>query len=259
MPIRIAVIAEAEADRRQICETIDRKILSHAPDWLDAEQLETERIYCGLLPNTIFTKWAELRDIPKVSGAPRSGIIGFNEGQNRRFDYPLGRKALIHCALAHPRIDAAVLVRDMDQQHAERTASLAQARSEVSEAAMRVVLALPRAKREAWVLNGFVPLTKSEKRRYEDIRSKLSFDPCECSEELHAMKEGATRDAKRVLAELIGKDLNREDRFEREARCWRATEWKILRERGKESGLARFLEDVKEHLVPLVTGNARPN
>jgi hypothetical protein len=43
MPARIAVIAEAEADRRQVCELIDRKIREHAPEWWDDAQLEVER------------------------------------------------------------------------------------------------------------------------------------------------------------------------------------------------------------------------
>jgi hypothetical protein len=134
MPIRIAVIAEAEADRRQICEMIDRKIRHHAPDWWDDKQLEAERVYCGLLPGTSFTKWAELRTIVTDPNVLRSGgFIGFGGGKNRRFDYPLGRKALNYCVLAHPRVDAVVLVRDMDQQPVERAASLAQAQADVSE------------------------------------------------------------------------------------------------------------------------------
>ena len=252
MSIRIAVIAEAEADRRQICETIDRKLRHHAPAWWDDEQLQSERVYCGLLPGTSFTKWAELRTIVTDQNALRSGgFIGFGAGKNRRFDYPLARKALIHCALANPRMDAVVLIRDMDQQPVERTASLAQAQADASEATMKVILALPRAKREAWVLNGFIPLDSKEAAAFDAVRVELSFDPCERPEELYATKTGATRNAKRVLARLIADDR------EREAKCWLETDWSILRSRGKGSGLTQFLADVTERLVPLVTGQLR--
>jgi hypothetical protein len=159
MPIRIAVIAEAEAeaDRRQICETIDRKIRHHAPDWWDDEQLEAERVYCGIIPGTIFTKWTELRRIKDPNALRSGGFIGFGRGQSRGFDHPLGRKALNYCVLAHPRVDAVVLIRDMDQQSDERASSLGRAKAEVSAASITVILAMPRSKREAWILNGLHP------------------------------------------------------------------------------------------------------
>jgi hypothetical protein len=251
MPIRIAVIAEAEADRRQICEMIDRKICHHAPDWWEEDQLEIERVYCGLLPGTPFTKWADLRKIQAPNALRSGGFIGFGRGQNRRFDYALGRKALNHCVLTHPNMDAVVLVRDMDQQPDERRASLVQAESEFSSVALTVILALPRSKREAWVLNGFMPLHADEAAKLDSVRSELSFDPCERAEKLYAMKTGAKRDAKRVLACLIGDDP------EREAKCWCDTDWNILRKRGTGSGLTQFLKDVKERLVPLIIGQKR--
>jgi hypothetical protein len=249
MPVRIAVIAEADVDRRQVCELVDRKIKDHAPDWWDAEQIEAEREYCGLVPATFFTRWTELRDLPTPEGAlRRGGLIGFGERQRLHFDYPLGRKALLSCTLAKPRVDAVILIRDMDQQPEDRTASLTQARDEIPGQVMRVVLALPRAKREAWVLNGFDPRGANEGTLLAALREELGFDPRMRAENLDAMEHGAKRDAKRVLHHLIGKD------HEREASCWRDTPWSSLRERGVGSGLVHFLVEVKERLVPLVTG-----
>lgn len=249
MPVRIAVVAEAAADWQQVCETVDRKILKHAPEWWDAAQLAAEREYCGLAPGTPFTRWRELRELPSAEGAlRRGGYIGFDARQHLHSDYPLGRKALVSCVLARPRVDAVILVRDMDQQPEERTASLAQARDEIPAHALTIVLALPRAKREAWVLNGFDPLTDGENAALADLRGVLGFDPRLRAERLDAMEHGAKRDAKRVLKCLIGDDR------EREARCWRDTPWAVLRERGVESRLTDFLAEVKELLVPLVTG-----
>jgi hypothetical protein len=116
---------------------------------------------------------------------------------------------------------------------------------------MEVILALPHAKREAWVLNGFIPLDSEETAALDEVRAELSFDPCERAEELYATKTGAKRDAKRVLARLIADD------HEREAKCWLETDWSILRSRGKGTGLTQFLGDVTERLVPLVTGQDR--
>ena len=247
MPVRIAVIAEAAADWRQVCEMVDRKIRDHAPDWWDEHQLGAEREYCGLAPGTPFTRWCDLRNLPSPEGAlRRGGYIGFGARQHLHSDYPLGRRALVSCVLA--RVDAVILVRDMDQQPKERAASLTQAREEIPAHFLTIVLALPQAKREAWVLNGFDPQNSGEQAALAELRADLGFDPRLRAEQLDAMEHGAKRDAKRVLKRLIGDD------HEREARCWRDPSWAVLRERGVESCLARFLAEVKDRLVPLVTG-----
>jgi len=227
MPIRIAVIAEAPADFRHVSELIDRKVRDHAPDWWDEEQLAHERAYCGLQPGSAFTRWAELRGLPAGKGLLRNGgILGLETPQRFHYDYPLGRKALILCALAELRPDAVVLIRELDQQPGERKNSLEQARDEIPPEAMRVVLALPRAKREAWALAGWVPESEEEEATFATEREGLAFHPCERAEELDAMQHGAPRDAKRVLAVLTAGDS------EREARCWRKTPWATLRARG---------------------------
>jgi hypothetical protein len=247
MPARIAVIAEADADRRQVCELVGRKLRAHAPDWWDDEQLAAEREYCGLLPGTLFTRWRELRDLPSPEGAlRRGGFIGFS-GRMRHFDYPLGRKAPLSCTLASPLMDAVILIRDMDNQPKERAASLHEARGEIPAHRLKIALALPNAKREAWVLNGFEPQDEKERAALEAVRQELAFDPLSHAEKLDATTHGAKADAKRVLARLINDHT-------REARCWTATSWQILRQRGVHSGLTAFLQEVKDHLVPLVTG-----
>jgi hypothetical protein len=252
MPVRIAVIAEADADRRQVCELVDRKIKDHAPVWWAEGQIEVEREYCGLAPATLFTRWAELGSLPSPEGAlRRGGFIGFEKRQHLHYDYPLGRKALVSCVLATPRVDAVILIRDMDQQPEERTASVEEARNEVSAEALKIVLALPRAKREAWVLNGFDPQNAKERASLAGLREDLGFDPRLRPEELDAMEHGAKRDAKRVLHLLIESDDH-----ERESRCWIETSWETLRTRGRGSRLTHFLTEVREILVPLVTGRA---
>lgn len=242
------MIAEADADRRQVCEMVDRKIRDHAPDWWDEDQLSAEREYCGLIPGTPFTRWTDLKKLPGPRGAlRRGGFIGFPARQHRRFDYPLGRIALLSCVLATPSVDAVVLIRDMDDQPIERAASLAEARAEIPPDRLKIALALPRTKREAWVLNGFDPQNRKETEALAALRQELGFDPRTRSEDLDAMAHGAKRDVKRVLAELTGNDR------ERETPCWMETAWPVLRERGEKSGLAGFLQEVKDRLVPLVT------
>lgn len=152
MPVRIVVIAEAEADQKHACDLIDRKVLHHAPGWLDAEQLGHEREWRGLLPGTPFTRWREIPAIAaeKVAAHGRIGPIGFRGGDKRRYDYPATRKVLILCGLMNPRPDAVLFIRDLDSQVEERRASIEQARADLSAAHMEIILALPNAKREAW-------------------------------------------------------------------------------------------------------------
>jgi len=249
MPVRIVIVAEAEADRRQICDLIDRKIRAHSPDWWGEDQIEEEREYCGLKDGSSFTTWHELSARGSSEGAlRRGGYIGFRARRPLHSDYPEARNALINCILAPSKVDVVVLVRDMDDQPKERANSLAQARDDVPPDALRVVLALPETEREAWVLNGFEPRDATEKAALARVRKELGFDPRLRPEELQAMKHGAKRDPKRVLKELMGRD------HERQASCWRETPWHVLRERGQGSGLTQFLAEVKEKLVPLVTG-----
>lgn len=243
MPVRIVVIAESDADRRHICALVDRKIRDHAPDWWDERQIEHEREWCGLEPGTLFTPWAQLKRFKARAGALRSsGFIGFDgRTGERRYDYPATRIALMVCHLAEPRPDAVVLVRDMDKDPKSRRASICAAEAEFCS--LRVVLALPEAKREAWVLNGFVPRDEGEQARYREVSEDFSFDLVMRAEELHAEKHGTKRDAKRVLRALMPP--------EREEACWMETPWAVLRANGEGSGQAEFLAAVKDRLVPL--------
>ncbi len=249
MPIRIAVVVESPVDFRHVTELIDRKVLEHAPDWWDDQQLAAERAYCGLEDGRKFTCWRELRALPGGLGLfLHGGALELDRPQRLHFDYTLGRKALIVCALLQPRPDVLLMVRDMDQQPEERRGSLRAVREEIPRATMEVVLALPCAKREAWALAGWQPQSAEEEKTFAAVREELSFHPCQNSEQLDAAEHGATRDAKRVLSRLT------KGSTERESRCWLETPWAVLRAAGQGNGLAEFLADVKEILVPAITG-----
>lgn len=249
MPARIVVIAEATADFRHASGLIDRKILHHAPEWFDDAQLQIERQWCGIEPGSPFTCWKDINRLAKTHDGLRGrGPLGFGQGDSFRFDYSPTRKALQMCALMTPRPNAVLLVRDLDNQPRERRVSIEQARKDMNLGNMEVVLALAEAKREAWVLNGFDPRTRAEERKLASLRRELGFDPRAQANQLDAVKHGAKRDAKRVLAGLTAGDATREEA------CWLETDWTILRQRGTASGLSAFLTDAKDRLVPLITG-----
>ena len=102
-------------------------------------------------------------------------------------------------------------------------------------------MATPQPEVEAWHVSGFVP-DVAEQKRLEALRGELSFDPTTQSERLTSHPNDAPRDAKRVLARLCGADRERQER----CLCDRA----LLRQRGQHNGLAAFLDEVDERIVP---------
>ena len=81
----------------------------------------------------------------------------------------------------------------------------------------------------------------------------LGFDPCSAAEQLTASEEGAKRDAKRVLDALTGGAPEREDA------CLEEPPLALLRQRGAKTGLAPYLQEVEERLVPLFNPSAKPS
>ena len=253
MPTRILVVAEAEADWRMVTHLIDRKSLHHAPDWMkdDPESIAAHREWCGLEANTAFTTLSRLKRIAKdkqKSGFRGAGPLGFSSSMPRGYEWPSLRKVFILSVLGpNPGPDVIVYTRDMDRQLLERKESIEDAISKMPDLPFAVVMANANPKREAWILNGFVASNASEEARLQEVRDELHFDPCEAAEGLDASTHGALKDAKRVLRRLTGSDP------ERELDCLNAP-WGVLRQRGKGTGLADFLDEIKRQIVPRVTG-----
>ena len=251
MAKRIVIIVESSADFRHVTGLLDRKILHHAPAGFDVKQLAGERAWHGLEKDSEFTVWKDIKRLAKnETGLRGRGPIGFRRDQDRGHDYPSARKVLQMCAAMEPRPDAVILFRDLDDQPKERRRSIEKAKEESPVRNVEIVLALAETEREAWILNGFEPRTKQERSTLAALRKDLGFSPLEQAHKLDATSPGAKRDAKRVLKALTRGDA------EREEECWAKTDWKLLRERGKATGLHAFLEDAKKLLLPLITGKS---
>ncbi len=143
--------------------------------------------------------------------------------------------------------DAVLLIRDVDDQ-GKRRQGLEQARA-IYSSLTRIIIGVAIPERECWVLSGFDPEDEEEERRLAAEIQKLGSDPCLRSHELTAGKDDqATRSPKRVLAVLTG------GRWERQRKCWQATDLSVLADRGRANGLRDYLEEVRTLLVPLITG-----
>jgi hypothetical protein len=237
----LVVVCEADADRRIACGLADR-VLCQEVEWIEPESLAAIRTWRGLEEGTSHLRWAQAFNLFKKSGLKAHGHF---DGRPGGPDALAARRVffLLHEAPFHP--DAVVLIRDSDGELDRRT-GLEQARTEWKEP-IPIVLGLAHPKREAWVLAGFEPKDEKEKSALTGARKSLGFDPRIRSHELHAREPGALRDAKRVLAELTGGQGDREEA------CWVESRLELLLERGEQSGLTAYVQEIRERLVPLFT------
>jgi hypothetical protein len=237
--LSIAVVCEADADRRIACDLADRVVSEHAV-WITSEVVENYRRFRGLDKATPFLPWSKVHDLAKKQGIRAHGWFSGKPGEPDAF---AGRRALLVLIGSARPLDAVLLIRDSDGQE-QRRLGQEQARSDQSWAPC-VVIGVAHPKRECWVLNGFEPQDAMEEHKVSELRRELGFGPCEKADRLNAQKDGAKRDAKRVLQKLT------DGSAEREAKCWRETSLGTLETRGEHTGLRAYLSELRERLVPL--------
>ncbi|WP_242045408.1 hypothetical protein [Anabaena catenula] len=148
------------------------------------------------------------------------------------------------------QIKAVLFIRDLDNQP-ERKEGIEQARLEHFNKTpkLEIIIGAADPKREAWVLNGFIPFNQQEEQILEEIKNKLSFDPSLESHRLRATSEKEPeriRNVKVVVEQLTGNDM------EREKQCWEDTNLKHLRERGVDTGLTNYMCEVEERLAAII-------
>jgi hypothetical protein len=150
-------------------------------------------------------------------------------------------------------IDVVVLIWDTDQQRDERRAGVAAARDAARQWKLfEIACGFPDPEREAWVLAGFDPCDDAERQSLEELHRDLGFSPVLHAVRLRDANDGAQRNIKRVLGVLTGGDPDREQR------CWVEPSLSTLRDRGGETGLAAFLDEISAALLPLLDPGA-PN
>jgi hypothetical protein len=175
-------------------------------------------------------------------------LFGKFNGEPGAPDALAGRRALVLLAGSERPPDAVLLVRDSDGKAAHRT-GLEQARND-KQWPFPVILGMAEPKRECWVLVGFDAKDARETERLQDVERRLSFHPVREAHRLTAREHGAKNDAKRALKELFQGDKDREHA------CLSETSLKVLEDRGRQTGLAAYLTEVRQRLVPIIKGKA---
>ncbi|HSO00049.1 MAG TPA: hypothetical protein VLS89_17265 [Candidatus Nanopelagicales bacterium] len=251
--MRLLVFCEAGADFRTTSALVDRVLHDEGPAWVaDVLPAHPEAIREWVSDgqgNQFFDihyldKYRrQFKDVRFAYGHfdGKPGAAGAQMARNAFFIARAVAKQDASTGLA-----AVLLVWDMDDQGEERRLGLAQARDEASRREkFQIVLGCPDRMREAWVLVGFEPESDEERARLEELRRELGFSPCDEAHRLDAKDEHAKRSPKRVLAKLMAGDA------EREARCSTGAPLAQLRERGEQSGLRAFLDEIRNLVVPL--------
>lgn len=252
--VEFVIVAEDRSDAAIARDLADRVFHEDGPAWMrDYEKAEFEsnilpglRNWDGLEAGTEFTRWDKLKDLSKRF--PKLKFLVSPVSKGKKYDYGPARRAIQLAALLRseqkePIPDAIVLIRDLDSQE-ERRQSLIDARDH-EQSHMTVVLATPNQKFEAWVLNGFHPIDEREKSELGRLHQELGFDCCSQAERLRFASGTARRerDPKGIVSCLTGDD------YDREKQCWQDTPLAILRQRGENTYLRHYLEEVRERLL----------
>lgn len=246
MVVVIATVCEAAADFRTAAGLADR-VVCERTGWFDPAAIEECRAYRGLAEGESFVRWDHLKARAQEAGIRAHGHF---DGQPGAPDAVAARKALLLIARVVPETEAVLLIRDDDRQKTRRQ-GLEQARNE-HHGPRRVVIGLAHCKREAWVLAGFVAENDTEQAGIATLRQELGFDFCNNAQRLTAIHGQDKLSAKRVLGLLTGGDADRE------AACWTKTSIQALRDRGAATGLAAYIGELENILVPLFVGPGNP-
>ncbi len=177
---------------------------------------------------------------PIVIGDQTIKPSGHIAGVPLKTEAGMWRRVLMLFCHCEPRPDVVVLARDLDGSPRRRD-GMEQVVS-AFQWPFKIAIATAQPEIEAWIVSGFVPRDPIEKKRLKDLSGRLSFDPTTKSERLTSRPNDADTDAKRVLSELCGDDPQRQEE------C--LADPTLLRQHGVANGLAAFLAEIDQHIVP---------
>lgn len=243
MTLSIALVCEAPADRVTITTLAERLLLESA-DWIERETLPHHIRWRGFWATDSHLVWTDVRGHAKELGI----VASFRRGQPRHPYSQNALRALLVLAASPDPLSGVVMVADSDNDTA-RLDGLHQAREHEQPKDFPLVVGLAHTKRECWHIAGFEPADAAESQRVAELGAELGFDFRMKSHELTAKHDAAhdKRSAKRVLSALT---LGNHDR---ENACLMVPHV-IFDRRGTENGLCAFLTELRQRLLPAVTG-----
>jgi hypothetical protein len=237
----LAVVCEGAADFETATRLADR-VLCAEVDWIEdsEDSLAAYRTYRGLrAAGDRFLPWTQVCDLIREHGIKTFGHFDGAPGAPHAAEV---RRALALLNWSPERPDAILLIRD-DDGRTETRRGFEQARASMN-LRIEIVVGLAHHMRESWILSGFDP-GGDESQRLDELRRELSFDPCREPHRLADNHPYEPRSPKRVVRVLTN------DNRHRQAECWSVTALAVLGQRGRENGLAAYLDELRTRLVPL--------
>ena len=115
---------------------------------------------------------------------------------------------------------------------------------------LEIVIGTADRMREAWILNGFTPHNQKEEGILKEIKKQLSFDPCQ---EAHKLRSNSREEPDRIRNPKVVLDLLTGGSKWRQQQCWEKTNLECLKQRGKNTGLTAYLDEIEQRLIPVIT------
>jgi hypothetical protein len=244
----VGVICEAPADLAT-AKALFQRVLFDAASWIDADTFKSVCQFAGVVENTGHALWTDLGKIDRPW--PRYRAQGKFSGAPGEPMANAARTALFHF-MHSGHAEAVLLMKDGDDQADDRRRGLMQARDD-AQWPFPVLFCVPVPERESWHLSGFIATDEDEQSRLAAARARLAFDPTLEPERLTSKNPTDARDCKRALDELTRGDRSRE------LDCLLSPPVDHLKARGHANGLCDFLDQIAEHLAPLITGQPPPS
>lgn len=244
--IRIGIAAESAAELPPVRLLVDR-CLARRLDWF-ADIEDCLRVLEGI-DGAAFLDLHQANDLARARRLP---LFGHFHGEPGAPDARMLRAALMLFADQESPPDAVILRRDVDDEP-ERLRALEQARNDTPEDGawpFPVLGALAVPELEAWLISAWAPETPDEETRHARIRQRLGFDPVTCAHQLTAKRAHHPKDAKRVLRELCTSGRLPDDR-------WATLHVERLTQLGQHTGLATFIAEIDDALLPLFVAGPR--
>lgn len=253
--IEFVVIVESSADARTATKLAER-VLVDKVEWLEHEQLQYLFRWSGLEENREHSCWRDINQIiynlQQSLGFRPPRYLGHGKAGALKADGAAAIKIinLVRFLQKTREIKAVLFIRDLDNQP-ERREGIEQARSEHinRQPKLEIVIGTADRMREAWILNGFIPVNQEERRILEEIKTKLNFDPCE---ESHRLRSNSLEEPDRIRNPKVVVEKLTGGKMEREQQCWEETSLELLRERGVHTGLTVYIHEIEERLTPII-------
>jgi hypothetical protein len=243
MTLSIALVCEAPADRVTVT-TLAERLIFEAAHWIEPDVISDHVRWRGFREVDSQLVWTDVKDRARELGI----VASFRRGQPRHPYSQNALRAILVLAASPDPVDGIILVADSDND-TSRLDGLHQARDHEQPKDFPIVVGLAHTKRECWHIAGFEPTDEAETQRLADLRQDVGLDFRTNSHDLTAKHDEANdkRSAKRVLLGLTDGNKDRENA------CLMVPHV-TFDQRGTENGLCAFLKELRERLVPAVSG-----